>query len=40
MEMEAKKAYFEERRRLEGGRKEKEKTMEGRVFRDDWDERH
>lgn len=40
MEMEAKKAYFEERRRVEEGRKEKEKAMEGKVFRDDWDERH
>lgn len=40
MEVEAKKAYFEERRKLAEERKEKEKAMEGKVFRDDWDERH
>ncbi|KAL9626303.1 MAG: hypothetical protein Q9164_007904, partial [Protoblastenia rupestris] len=39
-EVEAKKAYFEERRKVEAERKEKEKAMEGKVFRDDWDERH
>lgn len=39
-EVEAKKAHFLERRRLEEARREKEKAMEGRVFRDDWDERH
>ena len=40
MEVEAKKAYFEGRRKMEEERKEKEKAMEGKVFRDDWDERH
>ncbi len=40
MEAEAKKAYFEERRKVEEARKDKEKAMEGKVFRDDWDERH
>jgi chromatin structure-remodeling complex subunit RSC1/2 len=39
-EGEAQEAYFEERRRVEEQRREREKGMEGRVFRDDWDERH
>jgi hypothetical protein len=30
------KAYFEEKRRAEAERRERERAMEGRVFRDDW----
>lgn len=33
---EAKEAYLEERKRVEVERREKEKGMEGKVFRDDW----
>ena len=39
-EVEAKAAYFEERRRREEERKERDRSMEGKVFMDDWDERH
>jgi chromatin structure-remodeling complex subunit RSC1/2 len=38
-EFENKKAYFEEKRRVEVERRERERAMEGRVFRDDWMER-
>jgi len=33
---EDKKAYFEEKRRGEAERRERERALEGRVFRDDW----
>jgi hypothetical protein len=39
-EAEDKKAYFEERRRAEEERRDRERKMEGRVFRDDWDARY
>jgi chromatin structure-remodeling complex subunit RSC1/2 len=39
-EVEAKKAYFQESRRRQEERREREKAMEGRFFRDDWDERY
>lgn len=35
-----KKRYFEKRNREEGERREREKRLEGRVFRDDRDERY
>jgi chromatin structure-remodeling complex subunit RSC1/2 len=39
-EVQDKEAYFQERKKKEEERRESDRRIEGKLFRDDWDERH